>query len=1113
MFSMFTKHVPGGAVALGGALLFATALSLAAQSTPPPGSSAVAGDVSVLAEESAPAIPIARSEAVPAGTVNVMIELHDPAAAIVVEEVTRTEGSARGFARGRAQVEKLRRDQTEVMNKVRARNVKVKEIYRLQRAFNGIAVEIDARDVPALAAMPEVKSVVPIVEHFPDAASSNPMMRVESFWNSLPTGLQAKGEGVRVGIIDSGLDYLHTNFGGPGTAAAYAAVTDANAAGYFPNAKVVGGWDFVGDAYTGGAANINPDPNPHERVNGHGTAVASLIGGYGVNADGSTYTGPYDGTTDYASLRISPGLAPQAQLYALRVFGNSGSTSVTHLAIEWAMDPNGDGDLSDRLDVINLSLGAQNGHPDDLTSRTADAATKAGSVVVISAGNAYNIYYITGSPSVGDGTISVAASLNDNYYQSLKVTAPASIAEDYLMIPAAFGPAFPHAGITSELVLADPVLGIDDPNATLANAAAVAGKIAVMERGGGIGFVNKVRNAQNAGAIGVIMINNAPGAPITMGGADPLITIPSAMISLMDGDILKTQLGAVAVVATASSAANPNGADTMALYSSRGPRRGDSALKPDITGPAELVSAATAGSGTGVRTFNGTSSAAPHVAGSMALMRQVHAGWTADELKALAMNTANFDLFADTYFTPPLWSLARVGAGRIDLLGASKSQVIAFNKERPDLVSISFGQLEAVGATEHVRHVSVRNKGSKRMNYVVSWVPNRELPGVSLKLDGRKDVVVPAGATTHFPIKLQLNPSLMKNVRDPLVPAVERISTATAPFSFPRHFLNEFAGHVVLTPTSGDGPPLRVPVWAAVRPAGQMSAAGAEITLDGETGIAEVSLSGSEVNTAGAGTPSFPLDVVGLVKGFELQYEGTENPAITGYLKAAEVQYAGVVSDYRTRGNAIGSTFVTFGISSFGDWDTPSAAGVMLRILVSNDVSANPNPATHVIVFTNAPNDLDTSTASPSTSNVFTTYRTTSAGTGFFPGLPINGLAPSTINTYAMNNRVMAITIPASSLNLTAAQPRFRWKVQGVWRGLIISESPEWMRYDVTQPGLDLSGASNLEPFWYIDANGNNVPVRWNRTNYLANNSKGLLLLHPHNTAGWRAEKVPVHTP
>lgn len=1044
---------------------------------------------------------LAQETFVETGMVPIMVELHDVSAVTVLEQVTAVEGRAVGLAKAKGHAKKLDRDQQAIVGKLKERSPNGSVTYRLQRAMNAVAMVVKPSDVMAISALPEVKAVYPIVQHYPSAASSNPLMKVEAFWNSLPSGLNLRGTGVKVGVIDTGTDYLHTAFGGPGLTSAAAGVTDTNANGYFPNAKFPGGWDFAGNAYTG-SNTPQPDSNPMD-TNGHGTAVASLIGGRGTNSNGTTYAGPYNSTTNYGPLRTSPGVAPDALIYPLRVFGTSGSTGLTHLAIEWAMDPNGDGDMSDRLDVINLSLGATNGHHDDTSAITANAASKAGIVVVISAGNAYNIYYITGSPSVADGAISVAASLNDNFYQTLTVNSPAGVAKNYPMVPAAFGPAFPAAGITSDLVIANPILGNGDPLVGLTNAAAVSGKIVVMDRGT-FGFTTKVRNAQNSGAIGVIMVNSVAGAPTTMGGTDPLVTIPSAMISQADGATLKAAIALGTVNATPKSVTGA-GADSLAVYSSRGPRRGDSMLKPDISAPAELVSAAAVNTGNGNTTFNGTSSAAPHMAGGMALMRQANPGWTPEELKALAMNTAGVDQFE--FFagpTPLKWSLARAGAGRTDLQGAARSKVIAFNKDRPDLVSVSYGQVEAAQKLNLVKHISVRNKGRSRATYNISWQPNLNLPGVSLDLDNRKDISVPAGVTNHFPIKLRIDPAQLKNVRDPLVPATERVSTTVGIANQPRHFLNEFAGHVVLTPASGGAPALRVPVWASVRPAGRMSATGASITMDVDNGAISVPVAGTEVNTGA----SYPNDITGLVKGFELQYEGTANPAATGYLAGADIQYVGVASDWRTRGNTFTNSVLNFGISTFGNWDTPSNPGVELQVQIDHDKDG----VIDYTVFTRGPGDLDTSPTSPSTSNVYVVYFTRhtapgTTGTFLFPARPVNGLTPALINTYAMNNSVVSIDIPASTVLATSANG-FRYKVRGIWRGVLVSETP-WMDYNPTKQGLDSAGAF-LEPFWHFDTNGNSVPVQWNKANYLANNSLGLLLIHLHNVAGMRAEKVPV---
>lgn len=288
-------------------------------------------------------------------------------------------------------------------------------IYRIQRVYNGIAVRVPADQVAALAALPQVKAVHPLIAKTPSNIRPAQTVGAPQLWAG--NGISLTGQGVSIGIVDTGIDYLHTMFGGPGTGYALndsTVITDIDA---FPSAKVAGGFDFVGDSYNANVSSPQyqpipqPDPDPRDCYSfGHGTHVAGTAAGYGVNGDGTTYTGPYSATLDLSAFRIAPGMAPGAALYALKVFGCSGSSEVVDLAIEWAVDPNQDGDLSDHLDIINLSLGSNFGAVYDATSIAAENAVRAGVVVVASAGNAGDTHYAMSSPGVAPGVIAVGAS-------------------------------------------------------------------------------------------------------------------------------------------------------------------------------------------------------------------------------------------------------------------------------------------------------------------------------------------------------------------------------------------------------------------------------------------------------------------------------------------------------------------------------------------------------------------------------------------------------------------------------------------------------------------------------------------------------------------------------
>ncbi len=265
-------------------------------------------------------------------------------------------------------------------------------ISQYTKVLNGFLMQVSAQDLNMIRSLPGVKSVSRAPRHEVNLSTSIPLIGADDVWNLTPVGF--KGAGVTVAVIDTGVDYTHAMFGGPGTSEAYdlndPAVVES---GSFPTAKVIGGWDFAGTDYN---ANVSgsmplPDGDPLDE-NGHGTHVASTAAG--MNAG------------------FGSGVAPEAYIYALKVFGASGSTNLAMDAIEWAMDPNGDGNISDHVDVINMSLGSSFGPniETDPEIIAVEAANSAGVFVVASAGNAGDTNYVVGAPSVSDSALSVAAS-------------------------------------------------------------------------------------------------------------------------------------------------------------------------------------------------------------------------------------------------------------------------------------------------------------------------------------------------------------------------------------------------------------------------------------------------------------------------------------------------------------------------------------------------------------------------------------------------------------------------------------------------------------------------------------------------------------------------------
>ena len=344
------------------------------------------------------------------GTVTAFVELTETPA---VEAFTaaRSRGEGADLARTAARETRRRSDAKadKVVGALRGKDSATKEVGKTSNAVSGVVVTADAAKLRELASMPEVRAIRLSVPKFVHNASSVQLTNALKVWQQ--TG--RLGDGTRIGIVDTGVDYTHADFGGPGTVAAYEAVDRTTVApNVFPTAKVVGGKDFSGDDYDARypeKSTPKPDDNPLDCA-GHGTHVAGTAAGYGENADGTTFTGDYSklDADALAGMKIGPGTAPKASLYALKIFGCEGSTNLTTQALDWTLDPNGDGDFSDHLDVVNMSLGGDFSGQDDPDALFVRKITAAGVLVVASAGNGGDFYDVGGAPANSPEALAVA---------------------------------------------------------------------------------------------------------------------------------------------------------------------------------------------------------------------------------------------------------------------------------------------------------------------------------------------------------------------------------------------------------------------------------------------------------------------------------------------------------------------------------------------------------------------------------------------------------------------------------------------------------------------------------------------------------------------------------
>ncbi|MFN7724188.1 MAG: S8 family serine peptidase [Rubrivivax sp.] len=643
-----------------------------------------------------------------------------------------------------------------------AAGVRFKERRSFDTLFNGFSVEVDTANRAKLARLPGVKALYP-VEHIqrPTVTNSDPVLPDMVAALGL-TGadiaqnqLGLSGNGIKVGIVDTGIDIDHPAFGGTGTGGTTA----------FPSARVVAGYDFVGDAYnssgTGAALTPVPDANPDD-CGGHGTHVAGIVGGNGGGVKG---------------------VAPKVQFGAYRVFGCTGTTTSDIIveALERA--------YADGMQVINQSLGAGRQWPQYPTAQASSRLVNKGVVMVASIGNngpggsSPDALFAAGAPGVGDNVIGVASF--DNAQRSFTVAGT-----PYGFNAASPSPLPPTSG---ELPMAKigTVTTVDD--GCVAQPAGSLAGMAVLIRRGTCSFYIKASNAQAAGAAAVVLYNNASGALNASVSGTPAVTIPVVGITAAQGATLDAAIAAGPTTLSWSAAyvGFPYGTGGLISGFSSFGMTAELGLKPNIGAPGGGILSSYPLELGGLATLSGTSMSAPHVAGGVALLLEAQPKLRAREVMGRLQNVADPKNWSGNASLGLIDHSFRQGAGMLDIVSSATATA-----------TVSPSQLSAgeSASGSYQQTLTVRNLSRSPASYTIGHLPGvaagpNTTSGSSYAVTG----VFDAPATVAFS-------TTTLNV--PANGSATFTATITANATLPERSL--YGGYITLTPNGG-GTKMSVP--------------------------------------------------------------------------------------------------------------------------------------------------------------------------------------------------------------------------------------------------------------------------------------------------------------
>jgi minor extracellular serine protease Vpr len=640
------------------------------------------------------------------------------------------------------------------------------ERYVYQRIWKGLSVRASAEAASQMGRLRGVKTVFPVLTVTrgpiepvsPDLAHALAMTGADAAQSEL--GLT--GTGVKVAVMDTGIDYHHPDLGG----------------GFGPGQRVAKGFDFVGDGYdasgSGGSLIPHPDNDPDD-CNGHGTHVAGIIGASGNPATGGVL-----------------GVAPDVTFGAYRVFGCDGSTSADIMlaAMERA--------LADGMDVLNMSIGSSfQTWPQYPTAVGADALVEAGMVVVASIGNSgASGVYSAGAPGVGRKVIGVASFDNSHLELPTFTVSPDDRVVGY--VQASGAPDAPISGTaalarTGTPTAANDACSVAQPDGTLVSPlppGSLTGKTALIRRGT-CSFYEKSINARAAGAVGVVLYNNVGGyltPTVAPPSGSPPVTIPVVMILATDGVEINNRIAAGPTSLTwtddIGTFVNPTGG-LISSFSSYG-LNAELALKPNIGAPGGLIKSTVPLEAGGYATISGTSMSSPHVAGAVALFLEAHSTATPAVVKAALQNSAD----------PTVWSgnpglgfnefVHRQGAGMLDIDDA----VQATTRMTPS--ELSLGE----GSSPKTVPLTITNNSGASVSYTLSHQPALATGPMATSTSFAPNAFATFATVTFVPSTVTVGAGSSATV------------SATISFGATPAPLRVYGGHIVV---SGGGSVYRVP--------------------------------------------------------------------------------------------------------------------------------------------------------------------------------------------------------------------------------------------------------------------------------------------------------------